>query len=318
MTAVAVYTDGACSGNPGPGGWAWATKDGRSGTGGEPTTTNQRMELQAVLEALRELPGPVVVHSDSTYVVNCFNDRWYEGWVAKNWRNSQRKPVANRDLWEPLVELFVERGDDLSFVWVKGHSGDVMNDLVDQLAVAESHRQRDMLNGGGSGTPAAAADAATSTTGSDQSGSGPIVPWPAEQAIVATGVAEPDDEQIEGLTSAVDGLTPGYDLLISGLRRGAELTAAELAVARGITIGVVLPYDNPAVRWPQPLRERFDACLAAAEWVVTLDGDPRSPSKAVAARNRWLWAAAVGAIIVGDDGLVEELDAFGLGVVPVP
>jgi ribonuclease HI len=75
------------------------------------------------------------VVSDSTYVVNCFRDRWWEGWLRKGWVNSQRKPVANRDLWEPLVTLYQTRQEELSFRWVKGHSGDPMNDLVDAMAV---------------------------------------------------------------------------------------------------------------------------------------------------------------------------------------
>jgi hypothetical protein len=75
------------------------------------------------------------VVSDSTYVVNCFRDRWWQGWQARGWLNAARKPVANRDLWEPLVELVQRRGD-VTFRWVKGHSGDPMNDLVDRLAVA--------------------------------------------------------------------------------------------------------------------------------------------------------------------------------------
>jgi ribonuclease HI len=134
--ATLVYTDGACSGNPGPGGWAWAVADGRQGSGGDPATTNQRMEIRAALEAVRALSdSPLVVVSDSTYVVNCFRDGWWEGWLARGWRNSAKQPVANRDLWEPLVELYRKRGD-VSFQWVKGHSGDVMNDLVDRLAVA--------------------------------------------------------------------------------------------------------------------------------------------------------------------------------------
>jgi ribonuclease HI len=132
---VEVYTDGACSGNPGPGGWAWATRDGRQGSGGEPQTTNQRMEITAALEAVRTLDdSPLVVVSDSTYVVNCFRDRWWQGWIERGWLTSARKPVANRDLWEPFVALVRERGD-VRFRWVKGHSGDPMNDLVDRLAV---------------------------------------------------------------------------------------------------------------------------------------------------------------------------------------
>lgn len=135
-----VYTDGACSGNPGPGGWAWAVPDGAYASGFEPRTTNQRMEITAALEAVKANPGPLEVVSDSTYVVNCFRDRWHVGWARRGWLNSQRKPVANRDLWEPLVRLVLERGD-VTFRWVKGHSGDRMNDLVDLLAVEASLRQ---------------------------------------------------------------------------------------------------------------------------------------------------------------------------------
>ena len=79
--------------------------------------------------------------SDSTYVVNCFRDRWWQGWQARGWLTSAKKPVANRDLWEPLVEAVTTRGD-VSFRWVKGHSGDPMNDRVDALAVAAGARQR--------------------------------------------------------------------------------------------------------------------------------------------------------------------------------
>jgi ribonuclease HI len=149
--ALVVYTDGACSGNPGPGGWAWAVAPDGSphGSGGDARTTNQRMELTAVLEALREnLPiarssaRRLVVVSDSTYVVHCFRDRWWARWRANGWRNAKREPVSNDDLWRPLIELYLslpenERPD---FQWVKGHSGEPMNDLVDQLAVAATPR----------------------------------------------------------------------------------------------------------------------------------------------------------------------------------
>ena len=141
---LVIYTDGACKGNPGPGAWAWAVAPAGEphGTGGEPQTTNQRMEIHAVLDALRTYrsladdhgqPMPIEIVSDSTYVVNCFRDRWWAKWERNGWRNSKKEPVANVDLWKPLIEL-VQAGD-VSFRWVKGHSGDPMNDLVDRLAV---------------------------------------------------------------------------------------------------------------------------------------------------------------------------------------
>jgi len=138
---TAVYTDGACAGNPGPGGWAWAVEDGRQAFGSEPHTTNQRMEIRAALEAVRALPdSPLVIVSDSTYVVNCFRDAWWRGWHTRGWLNSAKRPVANRDLWEPLIEAVNDRGD-VTFTWVKGHSGNAMNDLVDALAVQATVEQ---------------------------------------------------------------------------------------------------------------------------------------------------------------------------------
>ena len=103
-----AYTDGSCLGNPGPGGWAWAVDGGPSDSGGEPHTTNQRMEVLAVIRALESLPGPVHVVSDSTYVVNCFRQQWHAGWKRRGWKNSQGKPVANRDLWERLFALALD------------------------------------------------------------------------------------------------------------------------------------------------------------------------------------------------------------------
>ena len=137
-----VYTDGSCIGNPGPGGWAWAVAGGPYASGAEARSTNQRMEMTAVLRALEAIGGPVLVMSDSTYVVNCFRDRWWEGWRRRGWRNSAGKPVANRDLWEPLLAVVLDPGREVGFSWVKGHSGDEMNDLVDQLALEAAGAQR--------------------------------------------------------------------------------------------------------------------------------------------------------------------------------
>ena len=148
--ATEVYTDGACSGNPGPGAWAWAVPGGRYAYGHEAHTTNQRMELAAVLEALRAIDGRVEVVSDSTYVVHCFRDKWWEGWLRRGWTNSAKKPVANRDLWEPLIDLVRSRDGEVTFRWVKGHGGDAYNDLVDQLAVRAAVLQE---SGTGEGVP---------------------------------------------------------------------------------------------------------------------------------------------------------------------
>ncbi len=136
-----VYTDGACRGNPGPGGWAWAVPGGRYRSGADPATTNQRMEVRAVLDAVTALPGRLEVVSDSTYVVNCFRDRWWQGWERRGWRNSARQEVANQDLWRPLVAAYKQDPARLRFRWVKGHSSDPMNDLVDRLAVEAADTQ---------------------------------------------------------------------------------------------------------------------------------------------------------------------------------
>lgn len=297
--ATVVYTDGACSGNPGPGGWAWAVPDGPFDSGAEPDTTNQRMELRAVLEALNSIDGPIEVFSDSTYVVNCFNDRWYEGWLQRNWRNAQKKAVANRDLWEPLVEIFRERRHELSFTWVKGHSGDTMNDYVDQLAV----EARDRLMAAG----------AVDATGAHH----PQPPWPAERAVAVTGVDDPSPDLIDRLQHVLDGLDPGYDIVVSGLRRGSELEGAEMALGHALSLAVVLPFAEPARGWPLHLRRRFDACVERAEWLVELDGDRAKPGAAVRLRDSWMTDAVVGYIVVGDTGLASQLDELGLGVVVV-
>ena len=138
-----IYTDGSCLRNPGPGGWAWADPEGPFASGPDPATTNQRMEMRAVLEALRACPDrEIEIISDSTYVVKCFNDRWWAGWQRRGWKNSQGKPVANRDLWEPLFEVALDPDRSITFTWVKGHSGDRWNDVVDQLALGAAQSQR--------------------------------------------------------------------------------------------------------------------------------------------------------------------------------
>jgi ribonuclease HI len=135
---VHVFSDGACSGNPGPGGWAYLIRWGKvekENSGGEAHTTNNRMELTAAARALQSLTRPcdVVVHTDSQYVVKGITE-WIHGWRRKGWKNSQGKPVENRDLWE---ELFAAtQPHTIKWLWVKGHAGHAENERVDALAVA--------------------------------------------------------------------------------------------------------------------------------------------------------------------------------------
>lgn len=138
-----IHTDGACRGNPGPGGWAWASGRAQFASGAATHTTNQRMEVFAVIEALRQNDESAIeIVSDSSYVVKCFNDRWHVGWLRRGWKNSQGRPVANRDLWEELFALVLPGTRDITFSWVKGHSGDVMNEFVDVLATEAADTQR--------------------------------------------------------------------------------------------------------------------------------------------------------------------------------
>jgi ribonuclease HI len=139
LPVVQIYTDGACSGNPGPGGWAAILiSDGveLELSGGESLTTNNRMELMGPIEGLRSLAGrrTAEIHSDSAYVVNCFRDKWYEAWRKNDWRNKQKKLIDNRDLWEALL-VQVER-HDVTWHKVAGHSGHPLNDRADALARA--------------------------------------------------------------------------------------------------------------------------------------------------------------------------------------
>lgn len=134
---VIIYTDGACSGNPGPGGWGTILmyKDTKKEiSGGNPDTTNNVMEITAVIEGLKLLKEPckVQVYSDSAYVVNAFNQHWIENWIKKNWQNSKKEPVKNKELWLELYALVKQH--EVNFIKVKGHSDNEFNNRCDELA----------------------------------------------------------------------------------------------------------------------------------------------------------------------------------------
>lgn len=143
MKKVEIFTDGACSGNPGPGGWGAVLRCGSAEkelSGGEKSTTNNRMELTAVISALSALKQrcTVTICSDSKYVIDAVTKGWAKSWQKNNWIKSDKKPALNADLWERLLGLLDQH--DVSFVWIKGHAGHPENERCDQMAVEESRK----------------------------------------------------------------------------------------------------------------------------------------------------------------------------------
>jgi ribonuclease HI len=309
--ATAAYTDGACLGNPGPGGWAWAVEDERYASGAEPRTTNQRMEIAAALEAMRANDGRLEVVSDSTYVVNCFRDRWWEGWLARGWLNKAKKPVANRDLWEPLIELYRDRGD-VTFRWLKGHAGDPMNDLVDRLAVEAATTQQGRSGTGrpeGLGPP----DRPRATARPGRT-AGPELPD--GHRVLVGGLRPPDlggygenpvagrvRDRLAEILGAKAALHPDL-LVVTGLGLGAEQLGAEAAAAAKLPYAVVLPYPEADSVWPAESRRHFAQLLERATAAVALQQTvPRSRQQAGAAtarRDAWLGRQVTEAVVVWD------------------
>jgi ribonuclease HI/uncharacterized phage-like protein YoqJ len=307
-----VYTDGACLGNPGPGGWSWVVPEGRFASGAEAQTTNQRMEITAAIEALRAIDGPLEVVSDSTYVVNCFRDRWWEGWLARGWVNSRKQPVANRDLWEQLIELY-RAHPQVTFRWVKGHSGDPWNDLADRLAVEAARTQR-----GRSGDRPPEEVGAPDESG-DRPGDRPADrpgDRPEGHLVAVLGHRPPElggydpnptatavRRRVGDILEAQRQLHPDLALL-TGLNLGAEQLAAEAAVERDIPIVAVQPFPDPDARWPDRSRAHYRELLDAARDVVLLQRKPvDGPQKvrgAMARRDAWLAQNADQAIVVWD------------------
>lgn len=143
MKTVTIYTDGACSGNPGPGGWGAILRYGETEkelSGGEAHTTNNRMELMGAISALEALKEPCAVefYSDSKYVIDGLQKGWAKGWKARGWIKSDKKPALNPDLWDRLLALYEYH--KVTLHWVKGHAQNQYNNRCDELAVAESRK----------------------------------------------------------------------------------------------------------------------------------------------------------------------------------
>ncbi len=140
MKNVEIYTDGACSGNPGKGGWGAVLVYGerkKEISGGNENTTNNRMELTAVIESLKALKEPcnVTLTTDSKYVCEAINQNWLYSWKSNGWKKADKKPALNVDLWEELLPLLEKH--NVKFIWVKGHSGHPYNERCDEMAVSE-------------------------------------------------------------------------------------------------------------------------------------------------------------------------------------
>ncbi len=302
-----MYTDGACLGNPGPGGWAWAVPGGSFASGPAPATTNQRMEIQAALEAVRALEGQLVVVSDSTYVVNCFRDRWWEGWLARGWMNKAKKPVANRDLWEPLIEAVRAEPNRIAFRWVKGHGGDPFNDLVDRLAV-EAARTQTARSGEGPPDSLGPADAP---------GGGEVDPrLPAGRLVAVMGHkppelggydANPTSDAVRAKLAEILAAKRAVDhdlVVLTGLGLGAEQLAAAAAASVGVPYVAVFPYPDPDSQWPPASRKAFqDLVNEAASTIVLSPKAPATKALAGAAlrrRDAWLARHAHEALAVWD------------------
>ena len=302
-----VYTDGASQGNPGPGGWAWAVPSGPYESGSEARTTNQRMEITAALQAVTSLTGSLVVMSDSTYVVNCFRDRWWEGWLARGWLNSARKPVANRDLWEPLINTYRANPQRLQFRWVKGHGEDRMNDLVDRLAVEAAVRQ---VGRKGVGSPE---DLGSPDPEGISRRDGRL---PGGHLVTVTGLKPPelggygDNPIVERLRDRLAEILVAKrqlqpDLVVmSGLGLGAEQLGAEAALRASVPYVGVLAFPGMDEVWPPASRERFAKLLAGATSTILLQekkpASKQAAGGALARRDAWLARNSAEAIAVWD------------------
>lgn len=302
-----IYTDGACSGNPGPGGWGAVIMHGEgiqeiSGRADE--TTNQRMELQAAAEALRRVPegSRVKLHSDSAYLVNCFNQGWMKRWLRNGWRNSKGNQVENQDLWKQLLELSDQRL--VEWIKVKGHSDDRLNDRCDQLAreaieaddscdVVENNQpgQLDNRKSPGKKTSRKKRRIGLLTGGGDCPGLNAVI-----RAVVKGASYNYDIESI--------GFNNGFKGLVENQAALLEDYAVSGILNRGGTILGTSNRDNP-----------FDFKAGGSDYRET--GEDRS-ADAVENLNKW---GIEGLVVIGGDGsllLAHRFSSLGVPIIGIP
>ncbi len=298
--------------------------------GYEPATTNQRMEVTAAARAVDALDGPLRIVSDSTYVVRCFTDEWWKGWHRRNWLNSKKEPVANRDLWEPFIDAVTARGD-VTFAWVKGHAGQRLNSAADALAVhaagAGAGLRGDRFDDGvldqladrrsNPSEPAAGAARDDASSGASREITGHGLAVLGHRPPEIGGYNENPTSrrvlrQLSDVLSAKREMHP--DLVVaSGLALGAETMGAEAALAAGVPYVVVLAFEGLETRWPAPSRRRFAELRqqATQEFVLAsaAPADGEAFGKAMRRRDTWFMRNCDEAVLVrrGDDRTMADL-----------
>ena len=289
------------------------------------------MELLAVLRAIQDNPGrPLTIVMDSTYVKDGL-EKWSINWIRNGWKTKDRQPVKNRELWEPLVAARDERASELTFEWVKGHSGDVMNDLVDELAVVERDRYRSQV-GPTPGAPGGGGRIDDLPEGERRAErrrrDGRI---PEGHLLLVVGHGPPElggwdpnptaDRVRDELAELIGGyaaMQPGLAVL-TGARPGAEMLAAEAAIRADVPYVVVLPFPEPDRNLNATSRARFADLVDRATSVVQLEkkspADKEAFVKAMRRRDVWLANAADQAVMVWDevdnrlDRMFSDLDS---------
>lgn len=324
-----VYTDGACSGNPGPGGWGWASSFDHHDSGGDLATTNNKMELMAVLRAIEANPGPLTVVMDSTYVKDGL-ERWSVNWIRNGWMTKAKEPVKNREIWEPLIAARDARGDEIDFEWVKGHSGDPMNDFVDELAVAQRDKHRELA--GGASAPSSGGGKLAELPPAEQRAErrrrDPRIPDGHLLLVVghtpdrlggweANPIADAVRAQLVEVIGAMASMEPSLKVL-TGVRPGAELLAAEAAIRADVPYVAVVAFPDQDRNLSTASRARYADLVGRAHEVVALErkrpSDRDDFIKAMRRRDVWLSTVADEAILVWDevddrfDRLYADLD----------
>ncbi|MDQ6927613.1 MAG: hypothetical protein M3159_02990, partial [Actinomycetota bacterium] len=271
--------------------------------------------------------GLLEIVSDSTYVVNCFRDRWWEGWLARGWINKAKKPVANRDLWEPLIDAVRADPERVTFRWVKGHSTDPFNDLVDRLAVDAARTQTGRAGTGDPGDlgpPDGPADAPGAPDSRAPAGHLVVVAGhrPPELGGYETNpVADGVRCKLADILRAKRELQPNL-VVLSGMGLGAEQLAVEAAADAEVPYVAVLPYPDPDSVWPETSKRRHRELLNGARAEVILQSKAPSTKQqagaALSRRDAWLARNANEALVVwdGNDPAVGRLvrslhDALG-------